>query len=153
MTAAYRIKVIEKGSRHSVAWLIPSEGTMKEAPKEYIEDLKGRNPSAHDRFMAQIESYCDGNMLTGKRWKPITYGKTRMYEFKDNASQSRLIGTTISYSHNNITESLFVIVVGFGGKKENKIDEVHLKIAKERCNLLKTMAKQSDFHKLVEVEK
>ena len=145
MAVEFRIKSIECGPRHALAWLTPMEGTMKHEPKAFLSELKGKNPAANDRFMTMFQEYCKGTMLRGNQWKPLTYEKYRMFEFKDNASQSRVLGVSVSYKVGTENRSVDILLVGFGGKKEKKIDPYYLGLAKRRGLALEGYVKDNIF--------
>lgn len=73
-------------------------------------------------YAKQFEKTCGGHNLRGERWHGWTEddgkGCKGIYEYKDNASQTRLLHV--------VEGPLHVLLFGFGGKKENKIKPGHV---------------------------
>lgn len=72
-------------------------------------------------YMKQFEKHCAGHTLRGDRWHPL---EESLFEYKDNASKSRIIHTTYP-GH------IQVLLYAFNGKKEDKIAEHHMIAARK----------------------
>ncbi len=85
--------------------------------KEFLDGLDMQVSASYARsFTKVVEGF--QHRLRGERWHKLS-GYNDLYEFKDNGSQTRLIHTTDA-------GGMFILLLGFGGKKENKIKKKHL---------------------------
>jgi hypothetical protein len=93
--------------------------------REFLEQMIDKEARAS--YAKQFQKHCQGEFLRGDKWRPWTEddckGCSGLYEYKDIQSKSRLM---------HITEKghLHVLLFGFTGKKENKVDNEHVQRAK-----------------------
>jgi hypothetical protein len=93
--------------------------------REFLDSLNDETQASYAKL---FEYHCQGHQLRGEKWRPWTDG---LYEYKDNPSKSRLM---------HITErgNLVILLYGFTGKKENKVDQIHVNQTKRLQEEYKT---------------
>jgi hypothetical protein len=81
-----------------------------------LEFLNSLSTEAKASYAKQFEYHCQGHTIRGEKWRTWGHG---LYEYKDIPSKSRLM---------HITEkgNLHILLFGFTGKNENKVDTVHV---------------------------
>src|SRR5262245_36633617 len=83
--------------------------------------LESLDVIARARFIAHFKIMCDTGQLHGKYWHPWDSKKNKASKglscFKDNQSQSRIPCFA------NGQPGVLILTHGFGGKKENELDE------------------------------
>lgn len=88
--------------------------TLEQCPAQQFWDSLPSAAAAS--YLALFHAYCDGCQLRGEKHKPLG---NDLYEFKHIQSKSRII-------HVTDLEGTCVLLFGFSGKKENKIDREHI---------------------------
>ena len=84
--------------------------------KEFLDAVDARTKAA---YVQMFRTHCQGHRLRGEKWKPLQNCEG-LFEYKDNGTQTRII-------HAFEIGSLVILLYGFGGKKENKIEKGHIK--------------------------
>jgi hypothetical protein len=81
--------------------------------REFLDSLP---KEARASYAKLFEYHAQGHQIRGDKWRPWDDG---MNEYKDNQSKSRLM---------HITEkgNLIILLFGFTGKNENKVEQVHV---------------------------
>jgi hypothetical protein len=92
----------------------PGIGPMPPA-RTFLDALPKSRQAA---YAVSFEKHAQGHQLRGEKHHLLA-GHEGLYEYKDIESKSRLIHTTDKWQ-------LVVLLFGFTGKKENKIDQVHV---------------------------
>lgn len=101
-------------------------------------DLYTRLPkiqkSSQKLFNGKVKKRADGaESLPRNQMKVLDYDKQRFLSFKDNSSQTRFLAVKTSFKKpNGMTRTLYLIVSGIEGKKEDDIPVGHLIRAKAR---------------------
>jgi hypothetical protein len=89
--------------------------------REFLESLPRE---ARASYAKQFQRACSGDRLRGDKWHPWKgKGDEGLCVYKDIQSKSRLVHIT---EHGN----LHVLLFGFTGKKEDKVDQVHINRAR-----------------------
>lgn len=83
--------------------------------RSFLESLPAARQAAYAK---SFEKHAAGFSLRGEKHHSLD-GYDDLYEYKDIESKSRLIHTTEK-------GQILVLLFGFTGKKENRIDQVHL---------------------------
>ena len=103
------------------------------------EFLDSRSDEAKAQYLKLFTYHREGHILRGDKWKELTDG---IYEYKNNSDKSRLLYVPAR-------SGLHVLLLGFGGKKENKVEPGHVGRAKEMRNEYEARAKiiENSFNK------
>jgi hypothetical protein len=108
------------GPVKSIYCYLPSAGGCPS--REFLEtqDMK-----VQATYAKQFEKVCQGLQLRGDRWHPWNEedgkGCKGLAEYKDISSKSRVMHV--------VEGNLHVLLFGFAGKKENKVDRIYVKRA------------------------
>ncbi len=82
--------------------------------------LDGLPLEAQASYLKSFEKHCQGHTLRGDKHRPWTEdGCERLFEYKDIQSKTRILHTTDR-------GNLIVLLYGFGGKNENKVEQRHV---------------------------
>jgi len=94
----------------------PSVGRGDSPPaRTFLDSLPKARQAAYAKL---FQMHAQGVQLRGEKHHPLD-GYEGLYEYKDIESKSRLIHVTDKWH-------FVVLLFGFTGKKENKIDQVHI---------------------------
>lgn len=131
MTSRYSIRFHHSGTHCDFAWLVCCG--MKDDPMDLYTRLPKIQGSSQKLFNAKVRKKADGADLPRNQMKVFDYEKQRFLSFKDNSSQTRFLAVRTSFKkRNGMTRTLYLIVSGIEGKKEDDIAVGHLIRAKAR---------------------
>lgn len=89
------------------------------------EFLDSQSTKVKATYAKQFEKVCAGAQLRGDRWHPWTEDDGKdckgLYEYKDISSKTRIMSL--------VEGNIHVLLFGFSGKKEDKVDPGHVKRA------------------------
>lgn len=107
---------------------------MKDDPVELYDRLPRIHGSAQQLFLRKVKRKADGDeSLPRNQMKVMDYRNQRFLSIKDNSSQTRFLAVrTNCCTRKSRTRTLFLIISGIEGKKENDIPEGNLIRAKNR---------------------
>lgn len=107
------------GPAHHIYCYRAADGTV---PAREFLDAIGDEPAGS--YAKSFQKRCGGHQIPGEKWRKWTEPDCEgLFEFKDIQSKSRLLHTTDR-------GSLTILLYGFTGKKENKVDQVHVNAGK-----------------------
>lgn len=106
------------GPKKAIYCYLPEEGGCPSR-----EFLDGLTTEARASYAVLMQRRCNGEQLRGETHRKWTdRGCEGLYEYKDNQTKTRLMHLT------DIGQT-DILLFGFGGKKEDKVDTMHVKRA------------------------
>ncbi len=107
------------GPAHRIYCYRAADGTVP--AREFLEEI-GDEPAGS--YAKSFQKRAGGHQIPGEKWRKWTEPDCEgLFEFKDIQSKSRILHTTDR-------GSLTILLYGFTGKKENKVDQVHVNVGK-----------------------
>ena len=107
------------GPKKFIYCYVPEGG---ECPSREFLDSLPREAKAS--YATSFERRCAGHFIRGEQHRVWTDKHCEgIYEFKDNQSKTRII-------HITDVGNTDILLFGFGGKKENKVDQAHVNTAR-----------------------
>ncbi len=144
MTSRYSIRFHHSGTHCDFAWLACPG--MKDDPTDLYARLPKIQGSSQKLFNAKVKKKADGADLPRNQMKVFDYDKQRFLSFKDNSSQTRFLAVRTSYTKpNGATRTVYLIVSGIEGKKEDDIPVGHLIRAKTRWREVEELIRNGEL--------
>lgn len=132
MTSRYKVQFLHSGTHCDFAWLV-CDG-MKDDPMDLYKRLPGMKMSSQRLFLGKVKKKADGDeSLPRNQMKVVDFDDQRFLSFKDNSTQTRFLAVkTICKNAKGNIRTLYLIVSGIEGKKEDEIPKGNLTRAKSR---------------------
>ena len=145
MTSRYSVQFLHSGTQCDFAWVVCSG--MKDDPMDLYIRLPKIQQSSKKLFLGKVKKKADGDeSLPRNQMKVFDFEKQRFLSFKDNSSQTRFLAVKTSYKKpNGMTRTLFLIVSGIEGKKEDAIPTGHLVRAKNRWRDVEELIRKGEL--------